>query len=196
MKSTEDWIEFFKAEVPKHITDTRWEHTLRVAEFCFALAEKFSYKNPHSAYLAGLLHDTTKQKKMEFHLDYFIRSHFDFANIPKQAFHAFSAPIFIKEEYKFEDEEIFSAMRSHTMGKPNLDLLEKIVYTADFLGSSFAAKQPEYETWKEKCYLNLEFGVLLKAKKTIQNLIETNEPIHNHTITTYNETILLLQENL
>ena len=67
----EKQIEYFVKIVPDEVTHTRFDHSIRVAE----LAEKFSllhgFYSPRKAYLAGILHDITKQKTKEFHLEIF-----------------------------------------------------------------------------------------------------------------------------
>ena len=41
--------------------------------------------------------------------------------------------IVAKDEYGIEDEDILNAIRFHTVGRPNMSLLEKIIYIADFI---------------------------------------------------------------
>ena len=38
-----------------------------------------------------------------------------------------------KVKYDIDDEEVLGAIRWHTTGKPNMNLLEKIVYVADYI---------------------------------------------------------------
>ncbi|TGN08560.1 HD domain-containing protein [Leptospira ilyithenensis] len=190
MKTIKDWIPFFLKKVPQEITQTRWEHCLRVANHAEKLANIHKLENPKKAYLAGILHDITKQKKYDFHISLFETVGFpNWKEIPKEAYHAFTAPIFIQKEFGFSDEEVFSAMQCHTLGGKNLTLIQKILYASDFLGSEYAEKQDRFKEWKEKTEENLEFGVYLKASKTIANLMETESTIHPYTIETYNQTI-------
>ncbi|WP_411822598.1 bis(5'-nucleosyl)-tetraphosphatase (symmetrical) YqeK [Leptospira sp. 'Mane'] len=190
MKTVEDWIPFFLIKVPMEITQTRWEHCIRVANHAENLANIHKLENPKKAYLAGILHDITKQKKYEFHTSLLETSQLpDWKDIPKEAYHAFTAPLFVEKEFGFFDEEVFSAMRCHTLGGKHLSLIQKILYASDFLGSEYATKQDLYKEWKEKTEENLEFGVYLKASKTITNLMETESRIHQDTIETYNQTI-------
>ncbi|GBF49169.1 hydrolase, HD family [Leptospira ryugenii] len=189
--SEDDWIEFFSKEVPKHITESRWQHCLRVANFAKRLSDLNHNQNQKKAYLAGILHDITKQKKTEFHLDLFgIKNLLDqVKTMPKEAYHAWSAPIYIEIEFGYQDASVFQAIRSHTMGGKNMGLLEKILYASDFLGSEYAGRQELFPFWVEKVEKDLNFGVNLKASQTINNLIESKRPISETTLETYHNSL-------
>lgn len=178
-----------KALVQKEITETRFQHTLRVANFAFLLAESHRYHEPKKAYLAGILHDITKQKKDEFHIQLFERSKIEYKNLPHEAFHAFSAPLYLEKILGWKEEEVFLAIQSHTLGSKSMGLLEQILYAADFLGSEYAEKKPELPLWIEETKNNLQYGVTLKATKTISFLVEHKKPIHQNTIDTYNHSL-------
>lgn len=182
----EEQIEFYKKIVSKEITPSRFEHSIRVAELAerFALAHNYSY--PKKAYLAGVLHDITKQKKRDFHVEIFEKNSFDYSKIPENAFHPFSAKFYLLERYKFQDEEVLSAIANHTLGGGSLCLLDSILYSADFLGSEYAIRQSEYSNWITQVEKNIYFGLYLKSKITIEELLQKRETIHIDTISTYN----------
>jgi predicted HD superfamily hydrolase involved in NAD metabolism len=53
-----------------------------------------------------------------------------------------------KEKYGVEDEEILSAIRWHTTGRPNMTMLEKIIFTADYIEPArFKAKNLVHIRW-------------------------------------------------
>ncbi|TGK86618.1 HD domain-containing protein [Leptospira noumeaensis] len=192
--SLEDWISFFKEEVPNHVTETRLQHIFRVADYAESLAKIHGYPNPKKAYLAGLCHDITKQKKQEIHTGLFTEFSLDVTGIPSQALHAFSAPLWLEKEYGFSDPEITKAISSHTLGNRSPELLDKILYAADFLGSDFAFRNQELPHWVEKTMENLNYGVFMKAFQTISFLMEKKEVIHPFTFQTYNQSANLLKE--
>ncbi|TGL37333.1 bis(5'-nucleosyl)-tetraphosphatase (symmetrical) YqeK [Leptospira perdikensis] len=192
--SLQDWTIFFKNEVPVHVTETRFQHILRVAGYAESLAEIHGYPFPEKAYLAGLCHDITKQKKMEIHYELFRNYSVDTDGIPVQALHAFSAPLWLQREYGFQDVEIAKAISSHTLGNPEPTLLDKILYAADFLGSDYALRQPELSLWVQKTEEKLDYGVFMKAFQTIFFLMEKKEVIHPYTFYTYNQSANNLKE--
>ena len=189
-------IKKFKKIVKRELTEERFEHCRKVAEIAKYLSKKNEYLYPNKAYLAGLLHDITKERPLEFHLSLFQKNKFDdFKSIPKPAYHSFSAKFYLKSVYDFSDPEINSAIKSHTLGKPKMNLLEKILYVSDFLGSDYSMKQKEYDGWLKQTTLNLNYGLYLKSKKTIERLIGSKKDIHNHTIAVYRESISNLRES-
>ncbi|MCW7492107.1 bis(5'-nucleosyl)-tetraphosphatase (symmetrical) YqeK [Leptospira sp. 2 VSF19] len=193
--SLDDWILFFSEEVPKHVTETRYAHILRVANYAEDLAKKHGYENPKKAYLAGLCHDITKQKKLEIHWGLFQEFSLDVKGVPSQALHAYSAPLWLEKEYHFFDPEITKAISSHTLGNESPTLLDRIVYASDFLGSDYAFRKPELSLWVEKTMENLNYGVFMKAFQTISFLMEKQEVIHPYTFQMYNLSANLIKEN-
>ncbi len=188
MEMTEE-IQFFKEEVKKEITISRFEHSIRVAEIAFHLSEINGVSDPHLGYLAGVLHDITKQKQNSFHEEIFRRHSFEYSHLPQPAFHPHSAYFYIQEKYKNVPTEVLSAVKNHTLGGENLPLLDKILYVSDFLGSEFALRSNSYDIWMKKTEENLLYGILLKSKNTIEDLLEKNLEIHENTFKMHNETI-------
>lgn len=47
--------------------------------------------------------------------------------------HAKVGAMLAKVKYDIDDEEVLGAIRWHTTGKPDMNLLEKIVYDADYM---------------------------------------------------------------
>lgn len=192
---TQGFIESITNISRKEITETRFNHVRRVAEIAKELGTIYAPSEISRLYVAGILHDITKQKKDEVHLDLFSEFAFSTDGIPKEAYHAFSAPFYLKKHINFEDPVVFSGISSHTLGGREMTTFQKILYAADFLGSDYAKKSPFWDEWFETTKLDLNFGVLLKAKKTIESLLEKNSPIHIFTIETYNESVRLIQQD-
>ena len=96
MEITEE-IKKFQEIVKKEITNTRYEHSSRVAEIAYDLAISNGLENPMEAYLSGILHDITKQKLDSFHETIFQRAGFDFSELPSPAYHPFSAVFYLQD---------------------------------------------------------------------------------------------------
>ncbi|MEM7182691.1 MAG: bis(5'-nucleosyl)-tetraphosphatase (symmetrical) YqeK [Spirochaetota bacterium] len=187
-------IKYFQEKLIEEITDTRLQHSYRVAEIARELANRHGYpQNPERAYLAGLLHDISKQKTKEFHEELFVASGKEtYLSLPINVYHAFSGPLYVHKQYHWQDEEIFLAMQNHTLGSEKASLLEEILYVADFLGSAYAQKQKEYPDWLEKAKVSLAFGCYLKSSQTIADLLHKKLAIHPRTIHTYHHAIARL----
>jgi predicted HD superfamily hydrolase involved in NAD metabolism len=184
-----DEIKKFTEFAKEEITISRFEHSQRVAEIALELSIVHGYESPLDAYLAGILHDFTKQKNNSFHIEIFKKHNFDYSALPTQAYHAFSAYFVIQERFGFTKMEILNSIRSHTLGKGDMSLLEKILYVSDFLGSEYALRLTEYSLWLESSKKDIYFGMYLKSSKTIQDLTEKKLPIHTNTITVYNDSV-------
>ncbi|GBF38324.1 bis(5'-nucleosyl)-tetraphosphatase (symmetrical) YqeK [Leptospira johnsonii] len=184
--TTPEQIKYFTDIVPKEITKTRWEHSLRVAEIAEELANVHSPNESKEAYLAGVVHDITKQKTKEFHLELFAKvKDSESPKLPEAAWHSRSAAYYLETEYGLKTRSVLDAVKHHTLGGEDLNLLACILYAADFLGSEFAEKQKDYSEWRHKAKENLYFAVLNKAIHTMQDLLDHKREIHKRTISMY-----------
>jgi predicted HD superfamily hydrolase involved in NAD metabolism len=194
MKITEEIFKYQEI-VKKEITSSRYEHSIRVAEIAYELALCNGLENPKDAYLSGVLHDITKQKLNSFHETIFQKAKFDFSDLPTPAYHPFSAYFYLQETYQFTNFSVLSAIKNHTLGGTNLPILDKILYVSDFLGSEYATRSSDFDFWMKNTKKNLHFGILLKTKSTMIELMEKNLEIHKKTYEFYNETICLISNH-
>ena len=113
----------------------RYEHTLSVSFMCMALAMRYGY-DLDKAELAGILHDCAKRydnetiiKKCRKHSVELTESEL----MAPSVIHAKLGAWMAEHKYGITDPEILSAIACHTTGKPNMSLLDKILYVADFI---------------------------------------------------------------
>lgn len=193
-KYSDSIIQEWKEIVAKEITETRYEHVIRVAKIAKELATIHGYLFPEKAELAGIVHDITKQKNREFHIELFTRHEFlNYTNLPKQAYHAYSAK-YLLSDMGLTDTEILKSVQSHTLGGSDMGFLESIIYASDFLGSDYVASSPHKDEWLMRTSENLSYGIFIKSKSTIQDLIDKNFNIHTNTIKSYNKSLELLSQ--
>lgn len=186
----DSWIK--KAE--SELTETRWSHCKKVSEIAEELAIHWGYLIPEKAKLAGLLHDLTKQKTKEFHLEIFKKKpEFNYYELPTEAYHAFSAR-YLLESAGVNDYDLLLSIQNHTLGSENMSVLEKIMYASDFLGSDFALINSDYQDWVSSVFRSLDFGLFLKSKMTISDLLEKKKKIHPYTFSVYNTALNSLQQ--
>lgn len=129
-----DWKDLQK-KVKHAMDDGRYQHTLGVMYTSAALAMRYGY-DLQKAQLAGLLHDCAKcipnGKKLKLCEKY----HIPITDLERRnpfLLHAILGAYLAEHEYGVEDPEILSAIRYHTTGKPEMSLLDKIVYVADYI---------------------------------------------------------------
>ena len=112
-----------------HLKDSRKNHSIEVAKLCVELAKEH-HVNPTKAYIAGMLHDITKNQPDSYHEPILKEYHPDILTYSPKVWHSYSAPYFIKKELGIHDPEILNAIMNHTLGfgKSKLDY---ILYIAD-----------------------------------------------------------------
>ena len=125
----------FRKALEKDLDQQRFEHSLGVeyTSACLAIVHGADITD---ARVAGLLHDCAKCiphsdqiKIMEKAGQPPLQEEYD----DQSLLHAKCGAIVARDKYGIEDENILNAIRFHTVGRPNMSLLEKIVYIADFL---------------------------------------------------------------
>lgn len=173
----------------ERLDDYRFNHSLGVAEMARILAEKHG-EDTHRAYIAGLVHDITKNTDEAEQLQIIenggIILRLEEKNNPK-LHHAISGSVYIRNELGFEDEEIISAVRYHTTGKAGMTTLEKIVYVADFV--SFERKFPGVDYMRELAYESLDKACLFAVDFCIPDLVKKRQVLHPDSVSLYNELI-------
>lgn len=167
--------------------DYRFEHSLAVADRAVVLAEKYG-ADKDKAYLAGLLHDITKNLSDNEQLQFFSSSAIMLSNAEKvspKVWHAISGAYYLKNVLLIDDQEIINAVRYHTTGRENMSLLEKIIYIADF--TSKDRTYPDVDILREMTNNNLDDGVIYALNYTIASLVKKNQVVHPDTLSAYNQ---------
>ena len=117
----------------KRLSAKRYQHTLNVRRMAVKLAKRWG-ADPEKAALAALLHDTAKELPREEMLQ-ILKDNAIMAenaqNRPSPVWHGICAAILAQTQWGVEDEEVLSAIRCHTTGKPGMSLLDEIVFLAD-----------------------------------------------------------------
>ena len=120
----------YKEIVKNTLSLYRYKHSLCVANLALKLAQA-SGVDKDKAYLAGLLHDLTKEKPNSFHDDLFIKYHdLDKLKESEKVKHSHSCPYYLYEEFNINDRELLEAIYNHTICNSDLKL-SKILYIAD-----------------------------------------------------------------
>ena len=129
-----DFIKIQK-KLAKYLDENRYEHTLGVMFTCASLAMVHGY-DLKNAQVAGLLHDSAKcipnKKKLKICAEHHIPVS-DFEKEHPFLLHAKLGAYIAKAKYNVTDKEILSAITYHTTGKPDMTMLEKIIYIADYI---------------------------------------------------------------
>ncbi len=128
-------IQKMSRKLKKELDADRYWHTLGVMYTSTSLAMRYG-EDVEKAEVAGLLHDCAKcipnDRKIRMCKEYGL----EISKIELRSpylLHSKLGAYLAKEKYGVEDEEILGAIRWHTTGRPDMTLLEKIVFTADYI---------------------------------------------------------------
>lgn len=115
--------------VKTNLSTERYIHTLGVAKLSRELA-LYHNVDPKKAYMAGLLHDLTKELPLDEQNKYLEYYDFDKLDAPDKVKHSYTCKYYLKEKLHLHDSDILNAVYNHTVINSN-DKLSLIVYIAD-----------------------------------------------------------------
>ena len=88
-----------------------------------------------------------------------------------------------RDKFGVEDEELLDAIRYHTTGRPEMTLLEKIVFVADYIEPN-RKKADNLTELRRLAFEDLDETVLQILEQTLDYLEKTGKEIDRHTIMT------------
>ena len=186
-------IENYKEILRERLNDHRYYHSLCVADEAKRLAHLYG-GNAEKCYLAGLLHDITKNSDRQEHLHFFETFGIMLSDVEKNAeklWHAMSGSGYLKNILKIDDEEILDAVRYHTTAKANMSLTAKILYLADF--TSKDRDYPDVQVIRGLVDKSLDEAFIYALKYSIIDLTEQSRAIHPDTVEAFNQSVLKLE---
>lgn len=175
-----------RKQMEKVQDEKRYEHTLGVAFTAASLAMRYR-ADVKQAQVAGLLHDCAKCMTNEERLSICKKNKLEVTPVEKAnpfLLHAKVGAFLAKEKYGIQDEEILSAVRFHTTGRPNMTLLEKIVFTADYIEPS-RKTAPNLDEVRTLAFQNLDMALCKILSDTLDYLDTVDQEIDPMTKETY-----------
>lgn len=128
-------IDKIKSKIKRRQDGYRFEHTVGVMYTAASLAMCYG-ADMEKAYLAGLLHDCAKHYASEKKLDLCKKYKLPISEAERKnpgLLHAKLGAYLAEHKYDINDQEILDSITWHTTGRPNMTLMDKIVYIADFI---------------------------------------------------------------
>ena len=179
-------IEKISKKLKKELDEDRYRHTQGVMYTSAALAMCYD-ADMRKALLAGLLHDCAKcipgNKKIEMCEKY----NLDITGIERKnpsLLHAKLGAYLAKDKYDIDDEEILIAIQSHTTGRPDMNLLEKIIYIADYIEPG-RRELPNMAEVRHLAFENIDECLYRILRDSLVYLRNQNMPIDQTTEDTY-----------
>lgn len=186
--------EVYKEILKKRLTDKRYHHSLCVADEALRLAQKYG-GDCDKAYLAGLLHDITKNAPEEEHLQIFREFDIILNNVEinaKKLWHAMSGAAYIQNILGIDDREIIDAVRYHTTAKADMSLLAKILYLADF--TSADRDYEDVDVIRALVDRSLNEAFIYALQYSIKDLVDNKRAVHIDTVAAYNQAVATWEE--
>jgi len=171
----------------KALDTKRYEHTLGVAYTAAALAMRYD-ANIKSAELAGLLHDCAKCLSDEKRISICEKHNISINEIERQnpfLLHPKVGSFLAMEEYKVYDTDIINAILNHTTGRPDMSLLEKIVFVADYIEPN-RKQAPNLKEIRKLAFLDLDQALVKILEDILIYLESTDCVVDPMTSKTYN----------
>ena len=186
-------------DLKKELKKKRFRHSVGVQYTSICLAMRYGESLEKASY-AGILHDCAKGMKDEKLLEICRKQDLPVTEAEKESpylLHGRVGAWVSQEKYGITDSDILGAVTWHTTGKPAMSLLEKIVFTADYIepGRDTA---PDLDTIRQMAFTDLDQAIYMILKQTLDYLKEDGRPIDPSTEITYNyykQLIHIVQED-
>ena len=176
-------LQLIRHKLKKKLDPMRYEHTLGVSFTAAALAMRWG-GDLRQAELAGVLHDCAKYCT-EGELIAKCREH----GVPLSE-EELKSPAVIHGKYgrylaetKFgiSDGDILNAISYHTTGRPDMSLLEKIVFLADYIEPG-RDRAPELPAVRQLAFEDLDACMRKVLSDTVRYLEKKGTHIHRDTL--------------
>ena len=148
---------------------SRVNHVLGCRDTAVELAKRWG-ANETDAGRAGILHDITKA--LDGPLQLTLCAEYgtilnDFGKKYPKTLHALTGAL-VAERIFGENEAVVSAIRSHTTGKADMSLLEKIIYVADYMEPN--RDFPGVDELRRLAFSNIDAALKLGLEMTLEHL--------------------------
>ncbi|MBQ9030349.1 MAG: bis(5'-nucleosyl)-tetraphosphatase (symmetrical) YqeK [Parasporobacterium sp.] len=166
-------VGMLEGQLNANLDEKRFLHTRGVAYTAAALAMRWYKYEIDRVMIAGYMHDCAKcmslpqqlraaEDGMIYLSDYYLQH-------PK-LIHALVGPAVAQEEYGIFDREIHDAIRTHTTGAPDMSVMQKIIYVADFIEPNREGIIMKIENIRETAFTDLDKAVYMIADRTLEYL--------------------------
>ena len=174
-------IEELRPIALSYLKPKRIPHVLGTEKTAVALAEKYG-ADVHKARAAALLHDATKRLSMEEQLTMCAYYHIALDELEQKTLkllHAKTGAALARDVYG-ADDDIYNAILWHTTGKPDMTLLEKVIYLADFIEPS--RDFDGVDALRKVVWEDLDRGLEMGLAMTVEEMTEMGNPVHRNTL--------------
>ena len=176
-----------RSRLKDELKKSRFEHSLGVEFTSASLAMRYG-ADIYKARIAGLLHDCAKNVSDDKQLDLCKKYKLPISDTEKKLsylLHAKLGAYIAKKEYGLKYNEIHSAIEYHTTGKPDMKILEKIVFVADYIEPG-RDKAPRLDEIRVEAFQDIDYAMLMIFDDTISYILSSDGIIDNTTLDAQN----------
>lgn len=182
----------FDQLIKNAMSKKRYGHSIRVAETARKLAKAY-HVDPDVAYEAGLLHDYCKELPKSELVKLAIEGKLITSRedlLMPQVLHGPVAAYVLKEKGFVNDVAVLQAIQYHTTGHPDMNMLAKIIFVADYIEPG--RETPGIEGMFELALKDIDACIVSIVNNTIVYLISGEKIMHGDMIRLRNR--LLIKE--
>jgi predicted HD superfamily hydrolase involved in NAD metabolism len=191
-----------KKYLKKHLTKERYHHTVGVAYTAMSMAMKYNPQPDNNEFMikaeiAGLLHDCAKCMDNDKKIRICNKNQISYSKIEAEnpyLLHGKVGAYIARKEFDILDEDILNAITWHTTGRPDMSLLEKIIFVADYIEPS-RRPIPELNLIRQLAFTDIDQAVIKILENTLKYLNEKGNPIDGMTQKTYDSYIRTERED-
>lgn len=191
-----------KKYLKKHLTKERYHHTVGVAYTAMSMAMKYNPQPDNNEFMikaevAGLLHDCAKCVDNDKKIRICNKNQISYSKIEAEnpyLLHGKVGAYIARKEFDILDEDILNAITWHTTGRPDMSLLEKIIFVADYIEPS-RRPIPELNLIRQLAFTDINQAVIKILENTLKYLNEKGNPIDDMTQKTYDSYIRTERED-
>lgn len=177
-------------DLESRLSRKRYVHSMGVSNAARHLARLYG-ADPDKAELAGLVHDCAKDLSLEEMQHLAEEGDFDCDDYmfhSRALLHGPAGSVLARRIYNINDQDILSAIYYHTTGNPNMTLLEKIIFLADYIEPS--RDFPGVEEIRQASERSLDEAMICAYRSTISHLLDQEAYIYPLTLAGWNALIL------
>lgn len=177
-------LTWLREEVMQYLSPKRVAHVAGCESEAVLLAMRYG-EDPETAAEAGILHDITKRLKYDEQLILcrkygIILDKDQLAN--EKLLHPITGAAFARDLFGISDE-VYEAIRWHTTGKPDMTLLEKIIYMADYIEPT--RDFPGVDKLRALAHKDLDKAMALGLEMSLEDIRSYGVEPHKDTVEAY-----------
>ena len=179
-------LKLLQKKMKEALSEDRYEHTIGVMYTAESLAMRYGVDMTKAA-VAGLLHDCAKCIPNAQKIKMCKKNDIEITDMEEKnpsLLHAKLGAYLAEDVYGITDSEILNAIRWHTTGKPDMSMMDIIIYMADYIEPN-RDKAPNLRAIRKLCFENIEEALYQVLEGTLEYLANCPDMIDPMTKVSY-----------